>query len=463
MRVAQLAILLTAACKSMVSAEAAETSSSTTIATTSSTAIATTSSTTIATTSYTSIPPKFSTTIATTSSTAIATTSSTTIATTSSTAIATTSSTEPTTAASTASVTAPSASASSTASASQSASASASASASQSASASGSKSASVSASASASTAATSSTMTTGTTTAATTTTITAPLVNTCPPKYNFDGKCGPDFGRCKTQLGECCSSKGFCGTTPEYCNAEQQCLDKPVTTSAAGPKPTSPPPSYCPNIIRADGKCGPGIGSCAGAECCSHWGRCGTTIHHCDARAQCVGPVVPTASVPQPTVTPAVAPIAQWETCGAKAGTFTCATPGDYCCVAPADVYNGKMTCRPFDNCAPGGETQPIKQWDTCGSSVGTFVCATPGNVCCVAPADVSSGKTTCRPNTLANCVETGHPSNVYPILDYFTCGDIVGTSKCANSAFTCCNGPLDAAVGNSKTTCRPVGDCADN
>ncbi|KAJ3073753.1 hypothetical protein HDU98_000744, partial [Podochytrium sp. JEL0797] len=282
--------------------------------------------------------------------------------------------------------------------------------------------------------------------------------NTCPPKYNFDGKCGPDFGRCKTQLGECCSSKGFCGTTPEYCNAEQQCLYKPVTTSAAGPKPTSPPPSYCPNIIRADGKCGPKWGKCAGAGCCSPWGHCGNTIDYCGIGVQCVGLVVPTASVPQPTATPAVAPIAQWETCGAKVGTFTCATPGDYCCVAPADVYSGKMTCRPFDNCAPGGETQPIKQWETCGSSVGTSFCATPGNVCCVAPADVSSGKTTCRPNTLANCVETSHPSNVYPILDYFTCGDVVGTSKCANSAFTCCNGPLDAAVGNSKTTCRPVG-----
>ncbi|KAJ3066776.1 ferroxidase fet3 [Podochytrium sp. JEL0797] len=40
----------------------------------------------------------------------------------------------------------------------------------------------------------------------------------------------------------------------------------------------------------------------------------------------------------------------------------------------------------------------PIVDWNACGPSVGTSVCATPENVCCVAPGDAATQLTTCRP-----------------------------------------------------------------
>ncbi|KAH9120459.1 hypothetical protein LEN26_011087 [Aphanomyces euteiches] len=86
--------------------------------------------------------------------------------------------------------------------------------------------------------------------------------------------------------------------------------------------------------------------------------------------------------------------IGDWYTC--NAATDSCASDGWVCCVAPADVSTGKTTCRPGgDECASssGGS---IPDWNNCQKGADT--CASSGWVCCVAPADVSSGKTTCRP-----------------------------------------------------------------
>ncbi|CAK4072827.1 unnamed protein product [Aphanomyces euteiches] len=78
--------------------------------------------------------------------------------------------------------------------------------------------------------------------------------------------------------------------------------------------------------------------------------------------------------------------------------------------VQQGDGQIGKTTCRPGGNeCAvttPTPTTKPIPDWATCQKSKDT--CASNGWVCCVAPADVSSGKTTCRPGG-SEC-STGQP-----------------------------------------------------
>ncbi|KAJ3066779.1 ferroxidase fet3 [Podochytrium sp. JEL0797] len=59
----------------------------------------------------------------------------------------------------------------------------------------------------------------------------------------------------------------------------------------------------------------------------------------------------------------------------------------------------------------------PVADWNECGPSVGTSVCATAGYVCCVAPGDAPSRKSTCRPNTLANCITVSDPNAQLPTL----------------------------------------------
>eukprot|EP00808_Paulinella_micropora_P029593 g7498.t1 len=85
------------------------------------------------------------------------------------------------------------------------------------------------------------------------------------------------------------------------------------------------------------GTCGNGSrgnGDCANGQCCSQFGWCGTAAEHCG------------------TSPPTSTPIGNWMTCSAGA---TCADNWS-CCVAPADVSSGKMTCRPGWDCA---STQP--------------------------------------------------------------------------------------------------------
>ncbi|KAH9184642.1 hypothetical protein AeNC1_013382 [Aphanomyces euteiches] len=100
-------------------------------------------------------------------------------------------------------------------------------------------------------------------------------------------------------------------------------------------------------------------------------------------------PVVTQKPTPAPT-TSKPKTIPDWITC--RQGVDKCASNGWVCCVAPADVSSGKMTCRPGgDECA-----YSIPDWYSCNPATDT--CASSDWVCCVAPADVSTGKTTCRP-----------------------------------------------------------------
>ncbi|KAF0692738.1 Aste57867_16196 [Aphanomyces stellatus] len=96
--------------------------------------------------------------------------------------------------------------------------------------------------------------------------------------------------------------------------------------------------------------------------------------------------------------------IDNWNTC--RPGQDQCKSKNMWsCCVAPADATSGKTTCRPPGDCAP-----PIPDWQTCHQ--GQDTCASAGYVCCVAPADVGNGKTTCRPRGNECAPTTPNPSS---------------------------------------------------
>lgn len=79
--------------------------------------------------------------------------------------------------------------------------------------------------------------------------------------------------------------------------------------------------------------------------------------------------------------------MANWETCTLGQSC----NAGYTCCVATADVGSGKMTCRNADCSAPTTTTVP--DWATCF----TGDRCNAGFTCCVATADINTGKKTCR------------------------------------------------------------------
>mmetsp|Transcript_707 Transcript_707/g.1050 ORF Transcript_707/g.1050 Transcript_707/m.1050 type:complete len:592 (-) Transcript_707:2068-3843(-) len=114
--------------------------------------------------------------------------------------------------------------------------------------------------------------------------------------------------------------------------------------------------------------------------------------------------------------------IPQWQTC--RKNIDWC-DPNWTCCVAPADVGTGKTTCRPVccGNCADTptsagssgvtGAGTLIPQWQTCRKNIDW---CDPNWTCCVAPADVGTGKTTCRPVCCGNCADT--PTSTFKTLN---------------------------------------------
>lgn len=87
-----------------------------------------------------------------------------------------------------------------------------------------------------------------------------------------------------------------------------------------------------------------------------------------------------------------------------------------------------------------------ISDWITCNPSTDT--CASAGAVCCIANADRSSGKHTCRPSA-SDCWGSSVPN-------YASCSQTAG--YCSSNNYLCCVAPAD--VSTKKTTCRPTNDC---
>jgi hypothetical protein len=144
--------------------------------------------------------------------------------------------------------------------------------------------------------------------------------------------------------------------------------------------------------------------------------------------------------------------VPEWNTCFSGS---TCAN-GFTCCVAPADFASGKRTCRqpglPVN--APNGcgvaASTLVPEWETCYAG---SVCAN-GFTCCVAPADVAEGKRTCRQPGLSANAKDGCASSSVPAITpaWQNCTSV---SVC-ESGFTCCVAPADTASG--KKTCRQTG-----
>ncbi|KAJ3288152.1 hypothetical protein HDU79_005087, partial [Rhizoclosmatium sp. JEL0117] len=108
--------------------------------------------------------------------------------------------------------------------------------------------------------------------------------------------------------------------------------------------------------------------------------------------------------------------ISNWQTC--IQGQDTCTTSGYVCCVAQADIASNKATCRPQGECTSGNgsgwnnggnnggwnnggnngwnQGSKIADWQTCQQ--GRDSCSNNNYVCCIAPADQWTKKTTCRP-----------------------------------------------------------------
>ncbi|KAJ3067020.1 hypothetical protein HDU98_009756 [Podochytrium sp. JEL0797] len=93
--------------------------------------------------------------------------------------------------------------------------------------------------------------------------------------------------------------------------------------------------------------------------------------------------------------------IGDWMTCTPSLDTCASGANGFTCCVAPADVGSGKFTCRPFSACQVF-EAKPatVPNWNTCRPSLDT---CSGGYTCCVGPLDQSIWKYTCRPGN--NCL----------------------------------------------------------
>jgi hypothetical protein len=97
------------------------------------------------------------------------------------------------------------------------------------------------------------------------------------------------------------------------------------------------------------------------------------------------------------------ATIADWASCTVS---DVCGTAAFRCCVAPENLDSGKTTCRPASSCATSSTvpsspnpipTTGIADWATC---TGNEVCQTVAFRCCVPPENVISGKASCRPTT---------------------------------------------------------------
>ena len=147
--------------------------------------------------------------------------------------------------------------------------------------------------------------------------------------------------------------------------------------------------------------------------------------------------------------------IADWETC-LSPETDVCSSSSFGCCVAPADILTNKFTCRPLNDPSQCSSTPPILEiadWETC-LSPDTDVCSSSSFGCCVAPSDVLTMKSTCRPKNVAS--QCYSPSPSLEISDWGTCSAPT-TDVCSSSSFGCCVAPAD--VLTNKFTCRPLND----
>lgn len=98
------------------------------------------------------------------------------------------------------------------------------------------------------------------------------------PKYkSVPGRCGSLYGRCP--VGFCCSKYGWCGVSQSYCAINKCQPDYGMCTDIVDRNNDS--------LVRDDGRCGEGYGTCAPGTCCSKYGWCGTEDIFCRINNGC--------------------------------------------------------------------------------------------------------------------------------------------------------------------------------
>lgn len=256
-------------------------------------------------------------------------------------------------------------------------------------------------------------------------------IMSCPTQDRGNGYTATGIGLLQWSYTRRDNLKNWCTQNGKNCNAASTQLDFMLT------EPDWPAAKSC---FTASGKPMGSAWDFSGATAGSYWECAAKWIRwdHAGPRAtyatQFVGNIQCGGTAPGSGV-------ADWATCYTGS---TCASAGFACCVATADVATGKQTCRNLGCAAPPTSTK-IADWATC---ITGDVCASPGFVCCVATADASTGKKTCRSSDCAA------PPTSTKIADWTACntGDV-----CSSAGFVCCVATADTATG--KKTCRNV-DC---
>lgn len=87
------------------------------------------------------------------------------------------------------------------------------------------------------------------------------------------------------------------------------------------------------------------------------------------------------------------------------------------CCVAQADIYSQKSTCRPSWDCASSIPKNIVNDWNTCNTNTDT--CLSSGFTCCVASVDLWQAKKTCRPQTYCSGAHLPTNQKSLSLVDY--------------------------------------------
>jgi len=245
---------------------------------------------------------------------------------------------------------------------------------------------------------------------------------------------------CACAGGECCSQYGYCGTSSDYCG------DGCKSGACWGSPPSSVGGSAC---------------GCAPNECCSQWGYCGTTSDYCSDGCRggpCYGSAPPSSFNPPPPSNGGRPIIATWY-CSLDGSLGSC-FPGSCGTYAPAvsgfgiaalnpSDFDGGSACR-YQGSACGQCWQINGPGGTANIQVSDCCAGYPGNPSCLSSGD-------------SQCDWCADNNNQHFDLDYNSyateCGGDVSAGHCVLNWATqigCPGGAVAEAstsLGSSNTT----------
>lgn len=287
----------------------------------------------------------------------------------------------------------------------------------------------------------------------------------------------PDWAQCAPATDTCISSSFTCCQSPEDAligNGKTTCRAPGYCASTPGPNPFSgaqsgPGPSGSSNNVASWNDCTPGISACpSGYMCCVAPSDVSTSKHTC--RLSGLAANDPSGCyVSTSTPTPSTASDPTGQKCGYDNNNWRCGSASASCCSQYGWCGNTAAHCGagnqvPYNFVAstPSSSTSSVAPSPTPGKLVNDWNDCNPqsdscnsGFTCCVAPADVGSGKTTCRAG--GYCASGVAPPGLLVIADWNDCR--IGTDRCSSTSYSCCVAPVDVVSG--KSTCRAPGFCS--